>query len=100
MSVSFCPLVPLHAGDKGRQMSPFVSVCPPTVAEQGAAMSEPAAWTTRVDPAYSRRFGVEEMHNAFFEPPAWTGRGPMITLLIPECELHVTLPGRLGEPGL
>jgi hypothetical protein len=33
-------------------------------------------WTTRLNPELSRRYGVEELHNVFFEPEGWEGRKP------------------------
>jgi hypothetical protein len=52
-----------------------------------------AGWTTRLDPAMTRRFGVEEVHRVCFEPPSWPGSGAAVTLLIPECETHVAIAG-------
>ena len=30
-------------------------------------------WTTRLNPELSRRYGVAELHNVFFEPEGWGG---------------------------
>jgi hypothetical protein len=45
-------------------------------------------WTTRISPDHTRPFGVEEVHNVWFVPIGWPGKGPVISLLIPECELQ------------
>ncbi len=55
-------------------------------------------WTTRVDPVRTRPFGVEELHNVYFEPDGWPGKGDVVALLIPECELHVTWVAADGVP--
>jgi hypothetical protein len=49
-------------------------------------------WTTRADPKFTRQYGVEEVHSVCFEPPGWPGRGPVVHLGIPECELLVGAP--------
>jgi hypothetical protein len=55
-------------------------------------------WTTRVDPAYTHLYGVEEVHSAWFLPKGWPGEGPVISILIPECEVqHATIEPD-GEP--
>jgi hypothetical protein len=54
-------------------------------------------WTTRVDPKYTRQFGVEELHKVYFEPSGWPGKGTSICFLIPECELQVTFLDKDGE---
>jgi hypothetical protein len=54
-------------------------------------------WTTRVDPAFTRRYGVEEVHSAWFLPRGWPGSGPCLNLLIPECELQCTTIGPDGR---
>jgi hypothetical protein len=46
-------------------------------------------WTTRIDPELSRPFGVEEVHTVWFTPPGWPGKGAVVGLGIPECELQV-----------
>jgi hypothetical protein len=46
------------------------------------------AWTTRFAPELTRQFGCEQIHSAHFEPPTWSPRRTVLTLLIPECELH------------
>jgi hypothetical protein len=56
------------------------------------------SWTTRVLPEYTRPFGVEEVHNVWFVPRGWPGKGPNVGLLIPECELHYTFLSKDGEP--
>lgn len=45
-------------------------------------------WTTRLDPEITRQFGVEEAHDAYFEPAVWGEQRPVVALLIPECELQ------------
>lgn len=55
-------------------------------------------WTTRVDPTYTRPYGVEEVHNVWFTPKGWPGKGPAVTLLIPECEVQLVLVAPDGEP--
>lgn len=55
-------------------------------------------WRTRADPALTREYGVEELHHAFFEPPGWPGKGPTVSLGIPECELILATVGADGEP--
>jgi hypothetical protein len=57
-----------------------------------------SVWTTRADPAHTRRFGVEELHQAFFEPPGWPGKGAMVSLGVPECELILSVAVIDGEP--
>jgi hypothetical protein len=49
-------------------------------------------WTTRIDPDITRRYGVDEMDSAFFEPPDWPGKGPAAGLGIPECEFGFMVP--------
>lgn len=55
-------------------------------------------WTTRIDPAITRRFGVEEVHCACFEPPGWLGKGPVAGLGIPECEFGFMVPAVDEKP--
>jgi hypothetical protein len=57
-------------------------------------------WTTRLDPALLRRhYGIDaEIHDAFWVPPQWPGKGPVAGLLIPECELQFVFQGADGEP--
>jgi hypothetical protein len=55
-------------------------------------------WTTRVLPEYTRRFGVEEVHDAWFVPKGWPGKGPAISLLVPECESQFVVLTLDGEP--
>jgi hypothetical protein len=57
-----------------------------------------AAWTTRLDPQYTTMFGVGELHNVMFEPPGWPGKGPIVSLLIPECELQFHFLAEDGQP--
>ena len=33
-------------------------------------------WTTRLDPALTRQYGVEEIHDVWFVPKGWPGKGP------------------------
>jgi hypothetical protein len=46
-------------------------------------------WTTRLDPEITARYGVAEVHECWFTPKWWPGKGPAVSLLIPECELQV-----------
>ena len=66
-------------------------------AETGRALdpaaSDNAAWTTRLDPSVSLRFGIEETHVACFEPPNWQGKGALVTFIVPECETQFIVPG-------
>jgi hypothetical protein len=57
-------------------------------------------WTTRVDPMFSRPYGVEEVHSVWFMPEDWhPGMGAKtVTLLIPECELQLVEVMPDGEP--
>jgi len=55
-------------------------------------------WTTRLRPELTRPFDVEEMHNVWFIPKEWPGKGAVASLLIPECELHLCMPGPDGAP--
>ena len=57
-----------------------------------------AAWTTRLDSQLTARFGVAEVHRVVFEPPGWPGKGPIVSLLVPECELQFHLLGDDGRP--
>ena len=38
------------------------------------------------------------MHNVWFIPKEWPGKGPVASLLIPECEMHLCMPGPAGAP--
>ena len=55
-------------------------------------------WTTRTLPELTRRFGLEELHTVAFLPRGWKGRGSCVSLLIPECELHIAVAGPDDEP--
>ena len=57
-------------------------------------------WTTRILPEYTRPYGVEEVHNVWFVPNGWPGKGPAVSLLVPECELQFVTPAPTldGEP--
>jgi hypothetical protein len=55
-------------------------------------------WTTRVLPEYTRPYGVEEVHDVWFVPNGWPGKGPAVSLLVPECELQFVAIGSDGEP--
>jgi len=57
-------------------------------------------WTTRVLPELTRPYGVEELHRAWFVPKGWLGKGPGVTLLIPECELQICTIRPDGVPDL
>jgi hypothetical protein len=48
-------------------------------------------WTTRLAPEITRQFGVEELHDVCFLPRGWPGKGPTVSLGIPECELQYCL---------
>lgn len=45
-------------------------------------------WTTRLPPERTRAYGVEELHCAWLLPPGFPGRGPVVSLSIPECRLQ------------
>jgi hypothetical protein len=58
-------------------------------------------WTTKmseVAPEMLAGYGVMELHVAYFAPVNFPGRGPAVTLGIPECELLVVLLRSDGEP--
>jgi hypothetical protein len=55
-------------------------------------------WTTRFPAEHTRRFGVEEIHNVYFAPIGWPGKGTTLCLLIPECELQYCMVAQDGEP--
>jgi hypothetical protein len=57
-------------------------------------------WTTRVLSEYTRPYGVEEVHDVWFVPNGWPGKGPAVSLLVPECELQLVAlaPALDGEP--
>jgi hypothetical protein len=57
-----------------------------------------ASWTTRVEPELTRPFAVEELHQVCFEPNGWPGKGEVVTLLIPECEMQTVWTAADGEP--
>jgi hypothetical protein len=42
-------------------------------------------WTTLVSRELTRRYRAADIHGAIFLPKGWAGRGPIITLTIPEC---------------
>jgi hypothetical protein len=46
------------------------------------------AWTTRLAPELTRQYGCEEIHNACFEPPTWSKQRAVVSLGVPECEMH------------
>jgi hypothetical protein len=57
------------------------------------------SWTTLVNPETTRQYmGDKELHSAWFMPKGWPGKGPCVSLEIPECNLHVCLPQPDGEP--
>jgi hypothetical protein len=41
---------------------------------------------------------VNELHNVCFEPPDWPGKGTVLSLGIPECELHFVSSAADGQP--
>jgi hypothetical protein len=55
-------------------------------------------WTTRILPEYTRPFGVEQIHEVWFTPNGWPGKGTTISLGIPECELQYVTIGTNGDP--
>jgi hypothetical protein len=57
-----------------------------------------ANWTTRLPPEQTRPYGVEELHTVYFLPDDWPGKGPTISLLLPECELQCVTAGTDGIP--
>jgi hypothetical protein len=58
----------------------------------------PNHWTTRVLPELTLQYGVEEIHNVWFTPKGWPGKGPAVSLLIPECEMQVVVLATDGGP--
>ena len=57
------------------------------------SMSE---WTTRLAPEITSQFGVEELHGVCFVPRGWPGKGPAVSLGIPECELSIVWSPGVG----
>jgi hypothetical protein len=57
-----------------------------------------ARWTTRVLADLTRQHGVEELHQAWLTPVGWPGRGPAVSMSIPECEIQIVLIGDDGQP--
>jgi hypothetical protein len=55
-------------------------------------------WTTRVLPELTTPYGVEEVHNVWFIPKGWPGKGPAVSLLIPECEMQIAFLAPDGRP--
>jgi len=55
-------------------------------------------WTSQVPLEFTRPFGVEKIHAAMLAPPAWPGRGPVVGLSIPECELQIVLIAASDKP--
>lgn len=55
-------------------------------------------WTTRMLPELTRRNGVEELHNVYFAPKGYVGKGATVSLGIPECELIFADLGPDGRP--
>ena len=45
-------------------------------------------WSTRLPPERTRTYGVEELHCAWLLPPGFPGRGPVVSLSLPECRLQ------------
>ena len=45
-------------------------------------------WTTRLPVERTRLFGVEEVHCAWLLPRGYPGRGPVVSLALPECRLQ------------
>ena len=54
-------------------------------------------WTTRLPPERTRRFGVEELHVAWLLPRGFPGRGPVVCLTLPECELKFVSGEQIGN---
>jgi hypothetical protein len=58
-------------------------------------------WTTRVLQEETEPDGVDKAHYVCFLPKKWQGEGPVVSLLIPECELQAVLPRPPGaEPAV
>jgi hypothetical protein len=55
-------------------------------------------WTTRLRSEMTIAYGVDEVHNVWFTPKGWPGKGPVIGLLIPECEMQFHFVAQSGEP--
>jgi hypothetical protein len=55
-------------------------------------------WTTRLDPKLTSAYGVAELHSVYFEPLDWNVTRPVVTLGIPECELHFASLIKTDEP--
>jgi hypothetical protein len=55
-------------------------------------------WTTTVLPEFTAPYGVEEVHNIWLTPKGWLGQGPAVSLLIPECEMHLVILATNSEP--
>ena len=55
-------------------------------------------WTTRLLPELTSQYGVGELHNVWFVPKGWPGKGPAVSLLIPECEMQVVVLATDGNP--
>jgi hypothetical protein len=47
---------------------------------------------TRCRPERTRTYGVEELHCAWLLPPGFPGKGPVVSLFIPECQMKY-MPG-------
>ena len=63
-----------------------------------AVQDAPCGWTTRIDPKFTALFGVDEIHQVCFEPAGWPGKGAVVSLGIPECELQYVYVGDDGAP--
>ena len=57
-----------------------------------------ALMRTRFDPEITARYGVGELHNAWFTPKGWPGKGPRRLPAHPECELQLCVLQPDGQP--
>jgi hypothetical protein len=55
-------------------------------------------WTTRLEPALTTQYQVDELHSVWLVPKGWPGKGETVSLLIPECELQLCKIGDDGKP--
>ena len=54
----------------------------------GVAMT---AWTTRLPPERTRAYGVEELHAAWLLPRGFPGKGPVVSVSLPEGEMKFSI---------
>jgi hypothetical protein len=60
--------------------------------DRGRAMTD-VAWTTRLDPFLTAKYGVAELHSVAFEPLQWNADHVVAVLGLPECELCIATRG-------